>query len=50
MKKQILLILTFIFSMQLTLAQSIEVLQGDFWKSGKLNRLGNYVLLDASYE
>jgi lipopolysaccharide transport system ATP-binding protein len=31
-------------------AMGIEVLQGDFWKSGKLNRLGNYVLLDASYE
>lgn len=31
-------------------AISIDVLQGDVWKSGKLNRLGSYLLLDGSYE
>jgi lipopolysaccharide transport system ATP-binding protein len=30
-------------------AITIDVLPGDFWKSGKSNRLGNYVILDGFY-
>lgn len=31
-------------------AISIDVLPGDIWKSGKLNRLGNYVILPSNFE
>jgi lipopolysaccharide transport system ATP-binding protein len=31
-------------------AIDIDVLPGDFWKSGKLNRIGNYALMEASYK
>lgn len=31
-------------------AMDIDVLPGDFWKSGKLNRTGNYALLHSKYE
>ena len=30
-------------------AIAIDVLPGDFWKSGKLNRTGNYALINAQY-
>lgn len=30
-------------------ALDIDVLPGDFWNSGKLNRLGNYALIQATY-
>ena len=31
-------------------AISIDVLPGDIWKSGKLNRLGNYAILHSNFE
>ncbi|MDD3003985.1 ABC transporter ATP-binding protein [Flavobacterium sp.] len=31
-------------------AMDIDVLPGDFWKSGKLNRTGNYMILDGYYK
>lgn len=31
-------------------AIDVDVLPGDFWKSGKLNRTGNYAILNANYE
>ncbi|MCD8519214.1 MAG: polysaccharide ABC transporter ATP-binding protein [Flavobacterium sp.] len=30
-------------------AIDVDVLPGDFWKSGKLNRIGNYALINAHY-
>ncbi|MFC0263485.1 ABC transporter ATP-binding protein [Fontibacter flavus] len=30
-------------------ARDIDVLPGDFWKSGKLNRIGNYALINGYY-
>jgi lipopolysaccharide transport system ATP-binding protein len=30
-------------------AKSFQILQGDFWKTGNLNRLGSYSLMDAEY-
>lgn len=31
-------------------AMDIDVLPGDFWKSGKLNRTGNYMILDGEFK
>jgi lipopolysaccharide transport system ATP-binding protein len=31
-------------------AIDVDVLPGDFWKSGKLNRLGNYAILPSNFE
>ncbi len=31
-------------------AIDIDVLPGDIWKSGKLNRTGNYAILPSNYE
>ncbi|ESU25972.1 polysaccharide/polyol phosphate ABC transporter ATPase [Flavobacterium limnosediminis JC2902] len=31
-------------------AMNIDVLPGDFWKSGKLNRTGNYAILTSNFE